>query len=152
MELVDNYAEATVLGLNYEQKPHNARIGDLMRSVFPTADHSRGKLFITIESTNPVKLCESIDTFISTFKLIAEETFDLDDYKFDIIKHTRVEVGHRGSTCVILIPLSSTDVTENYNDMIDHTFESIDDTGIRANCSVGLGMSLKDLLKHVVMY
>lgn len=90
-----------------------------------------------------------MEGFLSALMLTLE---DLDMFSGDlreIIESTRVQVGNAGSNCIVLIPLDSTEVHQNVQDTIETVLAIVNDTGLTINGGIGLGLTLKDLVKHV---
>lgn len=150
VELLDKSAQATELSINYEQTPVNTRLPNLLKAAFPMSDHKKGKLFIKIKSTNASQLDEAFESFISAAMMTIQEErmFGRDMNK--LLESTRIQVGHTGNNCIILIPLDSTEVVTNFEEMAEKNLALLNGTGMRAYGSVGLGVTLQDLLKHVV--
>lgn len=120
-----------------------------MKACFPMSDHKQGKLFIKIKSTNGTKLDEAFESFISATMMTLEESNYFGQDMSEILENTRIQVGHASNNCVISIPLDSHNVSENFHNSVEESLSMLNDTGIRVSGSIGLGMTLNDILKHV---
>ena len=109
IEVLDQNAQATELGFLYEQSPLNIRIPNLMRSAFPMSDPKVSKFFFRIKSFDSEKLDLAIEKFISMLVLTLEEGHELGE----LARNTRIQVGHVGKNCIIMMPLDSHEVFES---------------------------------------
>lgn len=122
---------------------------NLMKAAFPMTDHKKGKLYIRIKSKNAAKLDEAFESFISALIVTLTETQFLGSEFSEVLENTRIQVGHAGNNCILLIPLDSTELHQNVNDTVESTLSLINDTGLRVSASVGLGITLLEILKFV---
>lgn len=127
----------------------NSRMQNLMKVAFPISDNKPGRLFIKIKQKNSEKLRDAIESFVSAFMMMLEE---LDMFRYserEVIENTRVQVGDAGSSCIVLIPLDSTEVHQQLLETIETSLAFLNDTGFRVSGGIGLGLTLKDLVQHV---
>lgn len=149
VEILDKSAQATELGFSYEQSPANTRIANLMKAAFPMSDHKQGKLYMRIKSSNAEKLDEAFESFISALMLtLAENQFLGEDFG-EVLGNTRIQVGHAGNNCILMVPLDSTHIHQNVHETVESTLSVLNDTGLRVSGSVGLGLTLEGILKQV---
>lgn len=143
IELLDQKAQSSEFGLTYEQAPINTRIPNLMKAAFPMSDNKTPKLFFKIRSNDSEKLDLAIEKFIATLMIFLG---DMHDDLADIIKSTRVQVGHVDKTCIAILSVDCHEVFQSMADTLEGALAILNDTGFRATGSIGLGTSIKEIL------
>lgn len=146
IELLDQKAQNTESGFLYEQAPINTRIPNLFKAAFPMTDPKVPKLFFKIKSSNSEKLDLAIEKFLGTFVIFLGDKYD--DLS-EIIRSTRIQVGHVDNNCIVMIPLDSHEAYTSLAQGVESALMILDDTGIRATGVLGLGISIKDVLSYV---
>lgn len=146
IELLDQKAQDTEFGVAYEQAPGNSRVPNLMKSAFPMTDPKVPKLYFKIKAKDAEKLDLAIEKFLGTFMIFINDSYnDL----AEIIRETRIQVGHFGKNCIVMIPLDSHEVYQSLVTTFEDALSVLNDTGIRASGTLGLGITLKDILGSI---
>jgi hypothetical protein len=150
IELIDHKAQATEFSLNYEQNPVNSRMANMMKQAFPMTSEKTGRLFLKIKSTDAEKLDESFEEFLASLvDLIKEHKMAEDEGLGKLIDSIRVQIGHAGSNCILMLPFDSNEVFQSIEETVEKSLGMLNNTGLKFTSSIGLGITLKDLVDYV---
>ena len=111
------------------------------------SDTKQPAFYFKIKSSDPEKLSSHIRKFIGTGTMMIGDLRDKE--LFELIQSLVIQVGHVNNTCVVMIPLNSHEALDHVSNAAEKALKAIDDTGLRVTGTIGLGLTLKDLLAFV---
>lgn len=121
----------------------------MMKLAFPMTNEQTPRLFLKIKSLDSEKLDECIEHFMSDTVNFLLESKAIDHDIESLFDSLRVQVGHAENNCVLMIPFDSNEVFLSIAETIEKLLAVTNDTGLKMVGSVGLGMTLKNIVDYV---